>query len=548
MGNILLDSKFYRYAKLTLSSIAMSLLLSITLVSPLSAMAVARAADQHESTQTIEPSVTQTASNHDTVTTQTPRKLALQDFVQHVVMQNNKLLMEETQWRSSQAQAEASYAIFEPEFISSLSLEDNKQRNSVEESLSRQLTATFSERNWNFDTAIETQVSSGGKFRFGYNFKKLSTSLTRSLTGEDDEYQMFLGLSATQPLLKNAGTTATEAGIKTAEIASYVAFQEYRQKRMVQVGKAVVAYWDYYTAQQLLQLRNESLKISEQLLNDNQQRYQVGKMAKTEVLEAQAGVYSRRGLCTEANHALKKSAIEIEAMLSNQSSFRSEQFTTDTPRPYNETALEQEQLIQQAFLLHPEYLAGQQLIKQTEIKIDYAQNQHRPELDLIASYGLNGLSVDRHNSWEQIQEAENDAWSVGLNWRIPLQGGIEGRSNLRKANLEKRRQLMALKEAETELVNQIIAAFHSVSSSIEQLTNAKQVRDIQHILLNTEISRLNAGKSTSRTVLEKEDDLRQAKETVVTSTIRLQHALVELDLASCTILNNYDVEIMESSI
>lgn len=542
-----MDSRFNDYAKRVLLLIVGSLFFSV--MHPLTVLAttaVMTSMEESSAVAAVAPILPDSAEN----TTIDPRvkRFSLREFIQQVVKQNNKLLMQETQWRASQAQAEGSRAIFEPEFLSSVQLEDNKQRNSVEESLSRQLTTTFSERNWNFETAVETQVASGGKFRLGYNFNKLSTSLTRSLTGEDDEYQMFLGVSVTQPLLKNAGTTATKAGIKTADIASYVAFQEYRQKRMVQVSKAVVAYWDYYLAQQMVQLRNDSLKISEQLLNDNQQRVKVGKMARTEVLEAQAGVYSRRGLRTEAEHTLHTAAIELKTLLSTSSSFSCELLQPDTPPDYSAAQINKEQLVQQAFILNPEYLAGQQLIKQAEIKIDFTKNQQRPELDLIASYGLNGLDVDKNDSWEQLQEAENDSWAIGLSWRIPLQGGIEERSNVRKANLEKRRQLIALKDIETELVNQIVTALDSVSSSVEQLTNAKQVCDIQQQLLDTEMVRLQAGKSNSRTVLDKEDDLRQAKETVATSTIRLQRAVVELDLASCTILKNYDVEIMENSI
>ena len=116
------------------------------------------------------------------------------------------------------------------------------------------------------------------------------------MADEDDEYQMYLGVNLRQPLLKNAGIETTKTAIRVAQRESQASFQEYRQEMMRKVSEAASVYWDFYRAQENLILIRESVRIAEKILIDNRQRHRTGKMAKTEVLEAMAGVASRKTL------------------------------------------------------------------------------------------------------------------------------------------------------------------------------------------------------------------------------------------------------------
>ncbi len=207
-----------------------------------------------------------------------------------------------------------------------------------------------------------------------------------------------------------------------------------------------------------------------------------------------------------------------------------------------------EEITEQAFKLRPEYLAARKKLQQSEIKITFAKNQRWPELDLLASYGLNGLDFNTGDSWGQIEDGEYASWSAGLQLRLPLQGGIDSRSKLKKSELEKRRQLMVLKDIEIKLKNRIDTAIDNVASTTEQLQYAEQIIDIQKRLFDTELIKLKAGQSSSRLVLEKEDNYRSARETALTNTVKRQRALVEMELASGTILQKYGVDIMETKL
>jgi len=653
--------------------------------------------------------------------------LLLTELVRQVVADNQQVQMQKTDWMIKQAEADRTRAIFEPELTTSLELESNSQRNSVEESLGQGLARTYSERNWNYDASVQALAPTGGKLKLGYNFNQLSDSLTHSLTDEEKEYQMFLGVNLTQPLLKNAGQKTTRAGIMSADLESSAAFQEYRLKMMQRVSKVSVDYWDYYQVEEKLQLRIDSYRIAKQILVDNQERHRTGKMAETEVLEAIIGVHTRKTLLSETAHNQLEIANRLRSLLSltgstadrintlekqdqppqqrkkpattqttvkrlkqklliddttaakfdrsengltavmeqeldklattlagkqnlslkivghtdshmltpatakiygdnfglgqaranNTAKYLAAQlginkahYTTGTGGPFkpvanNDTAagraknrrveifvsydqlvavnpvkklnsaispaeitslrlprplnlaltepkslaqrnLNSDEIIKTAFKLRPEYLAARTKLEQSKIKISFAKNQRWPELDLLASYGLNGLDFNTGDSWQQIEKGDYSSWSVGLQLRLPLLGGIDSRSRLRKSELEKRRQLMVLKDIEVELKNRIDTAIDNVKRTMEQLQYAEQIINIQKQLFDTELIKLRAGQSSSRLVLEKEDDYRSARETALVNTVKHQRALIEMELASGAILKKYGVDIMET--
>ena len=57
----------------------------------------------------------------------------------------------------------------------------------------------------------------GGKVNLGYEVRQLSNTVTKNLTDEEDEHEMYRGLNVRQPLLKNAGIGTTKTTIRVAK-------------------------------------------------------------------------------------------------------------------------------------------------------------------------------------------------------------------------------------------------------------------------------------------------------------------------------------------
>src|SRR5207302_1469383 len=127
-----------------------------------------------------------------------------------------------------------------------------------------------------------------------------------------------------------------------------------------------------------------------------------------------------------------------------------------------------------------------------------------PEADLKASYGLNGLGPDPESSWEDVQQRGFPSFSAGVEWHIPLGGGIRAKNELDAAKLRKRQALITLKETETQILNAIDTALRKIRSTHEAIGDYELIVSFNRNLLDSELERLEVGKIGSRRVLEVE--------------------------------------------
>ncbi len=127
----------------------------------------------------------------------------------------------------------------------------------------------------------------------------------------------------------------------------------------------------------------------------------------------------------------------------------------------------------------------------------------------------------------------------------PLLGGRGEASDLKKAKQKKKQNLLELKSVEIELANEVDTVVRNVISAYEQVKYSAKMVDINKKLLEVEMSKLEAGKSNSRDLFEKEDQFRKAQETELKSIVNYQKNILELQVAEGTLLASFGIEIMK---
>ena len=488
-------------------------------------------------------------SNHDRKSFNASKiiKLGLEDFIKLVKEKNERILVQQLELKISDEAIKNAKSIFEPEFVESYEHERSKGKYNRKESveyfgLQYNVIDDSSEQNNNYNAAIEGLLPTGGRISLGYTLQTLSNNFNED-TGV--EYQTFIGASITQPLMKNAGLKTTMANIRIAKTDYDIALHTYRQQMMQTVSDAVAAYWNLYLAQEKYRMRQDSVKIAEQILRDNRERVKTGKMAKTEVMEAEAGLLLRKSLESEAKQNIVAAMNDLRVYIS--SSVGDNELEIEIADQIEIDAAERDlkASFQKAFELRPEYLATRKKIEREKIRIAFAKNQRWPQLDLKGSYGLNGLEDSIGNSWDEALERDFESWTIGVELRVPIIGGMKSRSELAAAGHRKRQAILELKAVEVAMINSISTAYKKVYSVCEQASYYQSVVDINKHLLEVELMRLDAGKSNSRSVLEKEEELNRVKEAKNESLVTYEKAILGLKMAEGAILVCYNIEVME---
>lgn len=473
--------------------------------------------------------------------------LNLRDFVQLVLQRNEAIQIRILELAITKKRLQAERGVFEPELVGSYDRVENKRQNTAEQRRSTGV-AEFEEDNNIYNGGLESLVPTGARIRLGYTLRDLKNNLqdpplgTIVTNSPSGEYQTFIGLSVTQPLLKNAWFPATMANIRLAAVQSEIAFQEYRRQLMIIISTAEAAYWNLYMAQEQVRFFQDSVRLAEGLLADNRERLNAGRGSELEVLEAEAGLALRRSKLNEAEQKYYETTSQLLGFLSEAAGQNTAIQAIEEPSVTQEPVSLYESGAA-AFELNPDYLTQLKRVRQEDIRLRYARNQRLPQLDFRGSIGLNGLGSTPSESWDQVETEDWPSFTAGVELRIPLGGGIKTKNELHAAKLGRQQALVSLNDLQTQILNATENAIRKINNSRESVRNYAQVVNFNQNLLDTERTRVEVGRVESRRVLEADASLFEARNAELEARVQTERAELELELVQGSVLRerHFDV-------
>lgn len=467
------------------------------------------------------------------------------DFVKLVRDRNEMLQSQEMEWNISQEAVKNARAIFEPELNLTPNHSDKTYLNQDVALAIFGGDTVVDEKINDYSAGVEGVTPYGSTVRVGLTMQDRVNDLAPDLN-KKHQYQGFAGINVSQPLLKGAGKNVTYANIRMAENDAEVSFQSYRQQLLQVVGNSLASFWDLYWAQDKLKIREESVKIATEVLDDNRERARTGKMAETEVFEAHAGVLTRKSLVVAARQEVVDAEAKLRGYISMPASEESRPIRVDASPTLADGGKDFAESFGIALERRPEFLASKFKQEKEKTRTDYARNQKLPQLNLVGSYGRTSISDTMGEAFDQSFYSDYLSWSLGVEFKIPLLGGKKAKSELAAAEYRKRQANLEGEAIKVALANNVEAAMQNVTAMREQLANYSEVVRLNKQLLDVEMSRLQAGKSHSRDLLDREEKLNQAKEAELESLVNYQKSLMALDMMDGSLLTAYGVEIMEA--
>jgi outer membrane protein TolC len=474
-----------------------------------------------------------------------PTALTLDECRQRMATGNEATQLRLLEWLVARQRQRGEKGVFEAEFVSSVERNENKRANTVEQARAQSLFGAgtvFDQKNNLYSTGIEMLQPLGTRVRLGLTLADYHNNLNQALF-PNGEFSSVMSLSVTQPLLKNAGRDVNMAAIRLAAIASDGAFQDYRRQLMQTVGGTESAYWDLHLTQEQLRLAEESTKLAATILADNQVRLAAGKATELEVLEARAGLVVRQTRQMDAEQKVLEATGRLAVFMGepvpdqpnaparNTAPYRA----VDKPRA-EMVSLNFGDCMARAVESNPDYLSRRRQIEASNIRLAYAKRQRWPQLDLKASYGLNGVGGSPAASFDQLTHSDFPFWTLGLELRVPLEGGTKSKADLAAAKLATRQALVSLQEAETQLGNAIEIALRKAQSTAVNVTNLQSLAEYTKAVLTAQLERLNAGKTDLRTVFETEAKLFEVRVAVEESLVQAERARLELSIVQGVVL------------
>lgn len=448
------------------------------------------------------------------------------------------------QAKMSQEQVLAEGGVFDTVFQTSLQAKRMLMRNGIEDALNRKV-IDYSDSTDSLEIGLSGLLPLGTLWDVKFNQNKRSSSTIDKATSlYNHEYDNGLKLTLTQPLLKGFGSKSTKAKISLAELQSNIDSDKFEQKLMELVGVTVQVYWKLYGAQQILSSWEKSMIIAEDAIKDLKIRAEAGKIAQTEYLENLSAVSIRKAELYNAKSKVDEAQNQLLTLLNiSFADIKNAQLLAiDNPFENRDMLQDAESYINASISKWPEYRVARKKLEKEKVQLKFLENQLLPQLDLLGSFGSTSLDSSYDKSFRDLTDGRYLNWSAGLKFVFPLENSM-ATSSLKIAR-------MRTKQAEIELDAFMKSYGNSVHSKLSEVGNYQsQLQDLENglriktDLLEIERQKLKAGRTSLKTVLDKQDDYITYQRRVLSGIVNYKLSEASLDIAAGKILVKYGVDL-----
>jgi outer membrane protein TolC len=446
----------------------------------------------------------------------------------------------------------------------SLSARTQKTENAAYSYLDSAGASTITQsQNYNF-LSVSQALPTGGSLSLGFTGSRNTTN-TRGIT-IDPRYGTTLSFSLSQPLLRNFGFKTSRRDILVASNNLGVSEESLRSTLMTTVYNVENAYWNLVYSIANLDVRQQSLKLAQDLLEKNQRSVEIGTLAPMEVLSAQAEVATREADLIQAETQIQSNVDQLKLLL-NITGEEDKAVTSIVPKDkptYTLREVNLEEAIAAAIRNRSELKIAQLGLNSDHLNLSYAKNQALPDLSLSAGYSSPGIDGTRifyvgdpllgvvdytvpggmGGALKQTAKFQYPNWNLGLTFNLPL-ANVFSRAALAQARLNLRQDMLDLENQKDQIYVEIKNAVRAVESNYKRILAYTKARELAAQKLAAEEEKLRVGMSTNYMVLSYQRDLATARISELNAIVSYQVSIAALERSEGTNLEAMNIKISD---
>jgi outer membrane protein len=357
-------------------------------------------------------------------------------------------------------------------------------------------------------------------------------------------YSAGATVSISQPLLRNAGRWVNLASLRIANYEAQGSLARTKLEAISQLAEVERAYWQLYASRAALTVRVQQLELANSQLATAQRRVEQGASPQVEVDRSRAGVAQRVDVLIQAqNEVLDRQRI-LKAIM-NTPGLSLDTLTALVPQTAPdpiELVLDRVQLQAAANTNRMELLDLEMQLASDAARILQDRNAALPDLRFLASYGASGLDADFGSAVDNAVDRQSRDWSVGASLSMPLDNEA-ARSRLRGSLLRHLQRGTSKQSRELGIQRQVLRACDNLETAWQRILATRLASIAAGTALASEQRQFDIGKSTSTQVLDSASSLAEAQLSEIQALTDYQIAMVELSLATGTLLGQAKIDL-----
>jgi outer membrane protein TolC len=387
----------------------------------------------------------------------------------------------------------------------------------------------------------------GGSFLVTWNNRKLDSS--SSFNTFNPQYSSTLTAVYTQPLLRNFMTDVNRTDLLLALIERDVADIQLRATITNTVAGVRNAYWDLVYALQAVDVARESLQLAEKLVEDNRVRVEVGTMAEIDVVQAEAEAATRRQTLAQSEATWRTSELALKRLIVGSTEdplWRARLDPTDRPS-FSASPVDVDSAVRRALGQRTDLVQSRKNLEISDTNLRFLRNQSLPGLDLLASYGLQGIGGTSFiragglgspivqtipggyaDALRRVSNREFPTWNIALNVNYPI-GTSAADADYARARVTRNQSLAEIRALELQVATEVTNAALQLESNVKSLEAATAARQLAERRLEAEQSKFEVGISTNFFVVQAQRDLSDAQNAELRALADYRKSVVEFE-------------------
>lgn len=510
------------------------LLINILIFGPLlPAVAADKKVTDEERVREVEKALFMAAGAQDRVL-----RIGMVDCIAYALKNNSEILIKRIEPKLKEGDVKIAKADFEPTFSTDYTLHDN-----TKESTSTVYPGSSKSRDIDFNAGMSGKLITGTEYDINLLNERYKSSV--STQSPNPYYTTEPKITITQPLFRDFGVLVNTADITIARNNKTQSQEGFRDAVMDTISKTKVSFYSYMYYLENYAIAQSSLVRAKDLLEVNTARYGKGLASSVDLLETETAVAQRDKSLISAESSLKKSEDELKLitnLVDDPETWNAKLELLDDKPQFKEEKVALLESLQNAFEHRPDYKSAKIDLKNRDIKIATAKNALLPTVDLVTSFGLNGLGKDYQDALEKTDSDYKD-WSVGFKVSVPWGGAERAKSDQR--NLEKAQALLAFKRLEQKIILEVRDKVREADIQARQVKAAKLNLETEEKNYAAQKERYAAGQVSTHDMLDYQDKISQAELDYVKSLIDYNIALINLDKSQGLTLVKNDIKLEE---
>ncbi len=389
---------------------------------------------------------------------------------------------------------------------------------------------------------VTLPLRTGGEINVDLEDYKVKTEEGRSFF--NPSYGNSFSASISQPLLRNAGRRVNEYSIRVAELNKQITDTQTKLEAIRIIAAVDKAYWRLYAHRRLLDVRRQQYELAKALFEETESYVEVGAKPRIELMRTRASVAEKLEAIINAENDVRDTERDLKRMLNKPGlGMNTETILTLTNEPdpvrYD---IQREKMVENAIENRMEMLQLELQLAQDASKIEYRRNQKLPLAALKYTYNMSGLGPDRGDSYDSLLNDGYEDHTVNLKVSIPL-GNKAAKSQLRQALYERSQRLADKESQKAQITYEVLQQIDKLEATWQRIMATRQTTILNDELYLAEKRQFELGMVTSTDVLDAQTTLAEAQRLEISAISDYQISLIDLAVATGTLLGAAKVEL-----